>query len=576
MGRIINPSEIREQANIIIKSLTEQNNHFLDAMKFMSDFIEEHELTGNAWEGQKQRMTVHINIIKCIVSANHSIIQDSKLLSINCGDEELYEDELLEIIESCQNQINNCVSQIESNNDKLRNTIYGEFYKEYTYNTINRFESIIHNYELIIFEAKQKIERINEIEENLNSLFNEYKTITQIIKEIYLIMTTCVNNINSLLTSVYNTGYDLVIGFIWSVIENQRQQEENFKKNIIEQFGFNEETAIIMWDVYEALKIKYPNASQKELDWRFTRLMGGFVYDSTDGEVLSFLDELGISEWKDVAGDPIDAMKMQELPTINSYTYVQMSEEEYFVEYLGISEGDYDKLRYYVRLQHQILEEPENYKLPEKIEECDSDKIEDFIKWKQIYEEKTGVVFENDQEFLDIWNQNYDAFYNNGDFAHQMITTTTYLANDSDKDGIISNIFLNGDNAYVEYMAGWLGDATLEPYSLGPDDYKADLDAVNIISYMDNYDMDYISAYNKYYSDIESGESRADIFLDTIPLDKVKYEIYHDLLFYCDETFTYEQDMLYKMLLKESRPDVYDFIISLENGANEMETSYEE
>lgn len=289
MGRIINPSEIKEQANIIIKTLQEENNHLLETIKTLSRFIEEEGLAGNAWDSQKNRLTVLITLIKCIVCANHSIINDSRLLSANCGDEELYEDELLEIIKTCKDQISRCVCQIESNNDKLKNPIYAEFYKEYTHITINKFESIIYNYELIISEAKQKIERINEIEENLNNLFLEYKQFIHILKEIHNIITTAVDTINSFC----NTGYTLLINQVWSIIDKQLKAKETFKKNISKQFGFNEETADIMCDVYEALIRKYPNASPKEIDWRFTRLMGGFVYDDLDNGELVFWMLLG-------------------------------------------------------------------------------------------------------------------------------------------------------------------------------------------------------------------------------------------------------------------------------------------
>lgn len=73
--------------------------------------------------------------------------------------------------------------------------------------------------------------------------------------------------------------------------------ESQFKENMKKQFGFDDETTQIMWNVYENLRIKYKDASQQEIDWRFTRLIGGLSYDDSDSKKL---------KWKDVAGNAID------------------------------------------------------------------------------------------------------------------------------------------------------------------------------------------------------------------------------------------------------------------------------
>lgn len=571
MGRIINPSEIKEQSNRIIKALQEENKNLLSTLKTLEHFMEENQLAGKAWDSMKNRLTVHADMIKCMVLANQSMIQDSRILALNCGDEELYEDELTEIISSCQKQIYNCMRQIESNHNKMKHPVYAEACGHYTQSVIRRYESIISNYEQIIAETRQKIERIDEIEDNLKGLFEAYNRFVQMVKKLYRILMAKNDLANSGFASFVNAGFSFILKQSWILFRGKLKKEENFRENLQKQFGFNEETSAIMWDVYLALETKYPDASQKEIDWRFTRLMGGFVYDEPDDGCPTLLDKLGFNKWKDVAGNAIDAEKWKELPTIKSQTYVSMSEDEYFVDFLGISKEDYTKLRYYVRLQHLITGDLKKYTLPENIEKIEDEQINNFKTWKKTYEERTGHVCESEQEFLDIWNQNFAAVSGTGDFAHQMITTSTYLANDLDKDFIFSNLYLKGDDAHVEDMEGWLGDATLTPYSLGPDDYKADLDFVNIIAYMDNKDMDFMTACNTYYSDIEAGKSRADIFLETIPLEKVKAEIYPDIPFFEDKLSAEEFDMLYKNALKENRPDVYNFIISLENRENKME-----
>ncbi|WP_156009879.1 hypothetical protein [Streptococcus ruminantium] len=58
---------------------------------------------------------------------------------------------------------------------------------------------------------------------------------------------------------------------------------------------------------------------------------------------------------------------------------------------------------------------------------------------------------------------------------------------------------------------------------MGNDDYRADLDTVNITSMMQKNKMDYISASNLYYDGISSGAyTRANVFKQNISLADVK------------------------------------------------------
>lgn len=97
------------------------------------------------------------------------------------------------------------------------------------------------------------------------------------------------------------------------------------------QYGFDEETAKIMLKVYHQLIKKYPKATQAEIDWRYTRLMGGFQYEGY--------------QWNQTAG-VATSYKNRFIGT------KKLSEEEYFTEFLKISNEEYQLLRYKVRVQN--------------------------------------------------------------------------------------------------------------------------------------------------------------------------------------------------------------------------------
>lgn len=49
--------------------------------------------------------------------------------------------------------------------------------------------------------------------------------------------------------------------------------ESQFKENMKKQFGFDDETTQIMWNVYENLRIKYKDASQQEFRQNILKMM---------------------------------------------------------------------------------------------------------------------------------------------------------------------------------------------------------------------------------------------------------------------------------------------------------------
>lgn len=181
-------------------------------------------------------------------------------------------------------------------------------------------------------------------------------------------------------------------------------------------------------------------------------------------------------------------------------------------------------------------------------------------------------------DFDTLWNSNYSKYSGKTDFAHQSITTATHLY-DKPAPADVYGIFMGGTSA----LAGWRGDVTKDAEdkpSLGNDDYKADLDTVNITSIMQKNKVDYISASNLYYDGISSGSyTRANAFKENVSLDYVKKAVYNSLVpskvvdlgpniqSYSGRR-TDAESMEY---LKKNYPDSYNFIRSLEEGKNDLQ-----
>lgn len=113
------------------------------------------------------------------------------------------------------------------------------------------------------------------------------------------------------------------------------------------------------------------------------------------------------------------------------------------------------------------------------------------------------------------------------DFSHQQILTATILLEDSPSDQKYGYVveaavlikptiteylaILDTDSGsefvgeYRRNLAGWLGDIWLADHKMSDDDYKADLDGVNISGLVINEDISTIEAVNEYYELISNG-----------------------------------------------------------------------
>lgn len=137
-----------------------------------------------------------------------------------------------------------------------------------------------------------------------------------------------------------------------------------------------------------------------------------------------------------------------------------------------------------MRLQHAIVGDPNYFLMPVDYIELRGVKKQNLREWKETCQNSTGLIFQSDEDFLQFWNKNYNRYVGKADYAHQQVTTAAILVPVIRKDGELSNIYLLGGDEKVAEYAGWLGDSVLPPQAFGPEDYKADLDAVNITNLM--------------------------------------------------------------------------------------------
>ncbi|WP_429949010.1 hypothetical protein IGJ55_002456 [Enterococcus sp. AZ170] len=310
---------------------------------------------------------------------------------------------------------------------------------------------------------------------------------------------------------------------------NDRHQtsEQKFVRNLKEQYGFDDETAQIILKMKENIDKNYPNLSQRERDYILNRLLGGLVYG--EGSLKQ------AAMWANTAGLGItdgggDALSI----------------EDQLKKLLGLSDRDYDLLRYKVRIQNMISSSG-------NISFSDLNKDQ-----RQKFKNTMGQALGHDlsmEDFEKLWNNQYNQMRGKGDFAHQSITQATIL-----NPGIPAAAG-NGGRENANRLSGWKGDATkaaeAKP-SLGPDDYKADLDSENITYLMNKNKWSYMDAMNYYHNRLRSGQSRAQIFTEHTSYNEVKKTIFDSL-----KVNSMKE-------LKEKYYDSYRFLCNLKDKNNEL------
>lgn len=294
------------------------------------------------------------------------------------------------------------------------------------------------------------------------------------------------------------------------------REERAFVNTMMTEYGFDVETAMQLLTIKRGIDSQFSyfaGYTSQERDYIFLRLIGavsydGVKWDETAGYLSSYFYEEAVGINNVITGDT------QKVP---------MSLLEIF-QVLGLSEQEAKELTYNLRLQHEMA--GGNY--------GNSDYLKDTQ--KELYNTAKSTyksIYGSAKGFDDFWDEHLKAYSNNGtgnaDFTHQSITMATHL----NPSGLQLPDFYGG-REHVKALAGWEGDTTYnandEKPSIGEDDYKADLDAVNIVGRMAQ-GQSYERAMSGYYSDVTKDETvREKEFLKNEDWDKVKSTIYASLV----------------------------------------------
>ena len=287
------------------------------------------------------------------------------------------------------------------------------------------------------------------------------------------------------------------------------RQEKAFVQTMMAEYGFDAETAQQLLTIKQGIDRKFPNSSQEFRDYIFLRVVGAANYDDfkwneTAGGLWQYF-------YYEFVSDPQTGQKWRTLKPIL----------EIFQE-LGLKEEKAKELYYNLRLQHEMAggEVANITKLKEKRFEYNSAKT----KYEKVY----GTSGNFDQ----FWDSKLKAYSNNGaghaDFIHQSITMATHL---NPNQVQLSDLY--GGRERVKDLSGWEGDTTfnandMKP-SIGEDDYKADLDSVNLIGRMQK-GQSYDQAISSYYADLQKDSSQREReFLKNKDWNTVRDTIYDSL-----------------------------------------------
>ena len=291
------------------------------------------------------------------------------------------------------------------------------------------------------------------------------------------------------------------------------RQEKAFVQTMMAEYGFDAETAQQLLAIKQGIDKKFPTSSQEFRDYIFLRVVGAayyndFRWNGTAGHLKTYF--YNVSVGSSITGKS----RKVEKPLL-----------EIFKE-LGIEdETDAKKLIYNLRLQHEMA--GGEYKKAKQIKQFD---YKFYEKAKTTYES----IYGSSAEFDQFWNTKLKAYSNNGvghaDFTHQSITMATHL---NPNQVQLADIYA-GSREHVKDLSGWEGDttknATDKKPSIGEDDYKADLDSVNLIGRMQQ-GQSYDQAISSYYADLQKDSTQREReFLKNKDWKQVRSTIYASIV----------------------------------------------
>ena len=505
------PASIKAQCSAGIIRLQEDNQALDIAQKSIENFITDDSIQSVSFQSLKQQLADYQSIISCMKSANDNDIEDYQFLSNAVGTDVL-DGKVVELKRVCENN----VVAVNAEIDRLSELCYevtpldnvlGVEYKQ----QITELQKELESYEATISYCSEVIKEYDEIEGLTQSLFQASVPLRNAAR----------NALLDLRTTFGDDGFTPNLNAPWRKEIKECVLCEQFKDTLQQEFGFDDKTVTIIWEVYSSIQVKYASETQEKRDWYFARSlsqMGGY----------SNLDIQGIETdgWQKGAR------------LVFGYNYDD--EKAFFCDELGINVEDFEYMRQMVRLQHQMCSAPEkhNYRRIKNKLNKDVDFHKEFDIWKYNMEKATNIEYSN-EEYLVYYETLYTRMADKGDFSHMLYTISSSLIESEDgaveKWELLEPVNMQWEN-YEERIdiAGWLGDAVytgsniFDPkVSFSDTDYIADLDADNIIHRLsDNSNlMTTITTYYQELSDETSKVTRKQEFLANNPYEMVEKAI---------------------------------------------------
>ena len=323
------------------------------------------------------------------------------------------------------------------------------------------------------------------------------------------------------------------------------RQEKAFVQTMMAEYGFDAETAQQLFTIKQGIDKKFPTSSQEFRDYIFLRVVGAanyndFKWNETAGGLWQYF-------YYEFVSDPNTGQKLRTLKPVL----------EIFQE-LGLKEEKAKELYYNLRLQHTLAGGGSDS------ETMKSRDLSEYNEAKDKYEK----VYGKNNKFDQFWDSKLKLYSNNGaghaDFTHQSITMATHL---NPNQAQLADIY--GGRERVKDLSGWEGDTTfnandMKP-SIGEDDYKADLDSVNLIGRIQK-GQSYDQAISSYYADLQKDSShREKEFLKNKDWKEVKGTIYAGV---APGYILRKGEASIKEYIEEKYPEVSAFLNRLEAVAD--------
>jgi len=384
---------------------------------------------------------------------------------------------------------------------------------------------------------------------------------------------------------------------------NVNAERDVFAKTLGEQFGFDDITIGIMMKVYDKIRITHPNSPERDIGWQFFRAMSKFDYSNS---IFSL-------NWNALAGS------LGKETSWSTEKTVRKENRNYFLN-LGLTDTEYNRLSGMIALQHAIVSDPKKYDPMTVSQDPDlNESIEKMGRRLDLSGPRCREVYEEPEEYEDddmcdehyglsytgfhvLYFEYWNRFHGKGDFAHMAFVIAAHLVDEKEKGVLEKYAPLTCGTVWAGHegrkdIAGSGGDTTVPgdwriskcrgwgETAVGPDDYIADLDGVNIAKRISG-GASIMQAMNSYYGDLEKNDvARVTHFLINVPdsflsaetMETIRIDypdIYRDILNTryknIEETILRKAGVKNMGELKDKWPDSWNFLINLQNRNHTM------